>query len=92
MRYVYLVYRDNGDEDPYDYYDWLESVHTTEESAREYILKTGIPRVKDAEFFDKEGDGKTITIYRSKRSLTMYDRDWKRGCNVSVRIERWELN
>ena len=90
--YVYLVYADNGEEDGYDYYDWLDSVHLTEESARKYVRETGIPRVKDAVFHDSDRFvGKVITSYSAPKEVSIYSDKWRRGCNAALRIEKWEV-
>jgi len=89
---VYLVYADNGEEDGYDYYDWLNSVHLTEESARRHILETGIPRAKNAIFLDSDRfDGKVITIYTAPKEIPVYSDEWRPGCNAALRIEKWEV-
>src|SRR5699024_12558769 len=90
-KYVYLVYADNGEEDGYDYYDWLDSAHLTEESARKHILETGIPRGKDAVFPDSDKFvGKTITRYSAPNGISTYADERRRGCNATIRIERGE--
>lgn len=91
MNYVYLVYADNGEEDGYDYYDWLVSVHATEDGAREFVKENALPKVPDAEFvdlayaFDSFGE-ETIAFYRSPKETSVYDKDWFRGCNAIWRI------
>lgn len=87
MNYVYLVYADNGEEDGYDYDDWLVSVHDTEDGAREFIKENALPKVKDAKFIDIPKDfesfgAETIAFYRSPKETSIYSEDWFRGCNA----------
>lgn len=92
INYVYLVFTDNGEEDGYDYYDWLDSVHMTEGSARDYIKEHGLPKLPDADFYVGKFDDERITaVYRSDKEISIYSDKWFRGCNTTWRIEKWEV-